>query len=173
MKLPQDVARIMLAWFGYPDAEVICQVATTSKDQPHIRSMKLYGISENGDFIFITATSSRKWQDLQSSPSTAICLCSPQGQLTIEGSVVLLTGREEHALVRQYWQTLPVYWQKYYLAEQHRYEVTALPISFGLIAVTPNCFDVTHINKNDYLKSSRQRYRLTENSWIKKNIMPE
>jgi general stress protein 26 len=90
--LPDLVKTCLASWFSYPKDELFCQVSTTSQNNPHIRTMLLHDITQEGKFIFLSRTDTQKWQDLSKNPSIAIHALNLEGvQIIVQGTATLKT----------------------------------------------------------------------------------
>src|SRR5689334_1497584 len=105
-------------WFGFPQKRVYCQVATSRQNHPQLRTMALYHLSDKGELIFLTETSTPKWQDLQTNPRIAVCAVNTDlGQILVEGKACLITPAKDPEAARFYWtHCLDDYWREHYLA---------------------------------------------------------
>lgn len=174
MNIPQDVKDHLITWFNFPDSDIFCQVSTLANMQPHVRTMKLYDVSKNGTVIFITSTTTRKWKNLQSNPSIAICLFQTnKGQVLIEGVATLHTKLDSPTITRHYWQQMPEEWRQFYLSHDTKTPSSDnIPASFGVIEVTPSLWETLEINQKDYLKSIRKQYKMVVDIWVCHDLSP-
>ena len=172
----QYVKSRLQKWFSFPQNKLYCQVSTTSHQGPHIRTMDLYDITEEGQLIFLTDTSTRKWMDLQEFPNMAVCLLNlDHVQIIVEGSAMLKTSMSDPHTVSIYWNNfLDQYWKDYYLSRPLNLKpnLNEIPSSFGLIVMTPNLWEILEINKEDFLKSSRKQFRLRDGVWVSHDLAP-
>ena len=70
----QYIKSRLQTWFAFPQSKLYCQVSTVSNKNPHIRTMDLYDITEDGQLIFLTDTNTKKWLDLQECQNIAVCI---------------------------------------------------------------------------------------------------
>ena len=170
--LPVEVKQCLSYWFGFPQTNVDCQVATAEDNIPHVRTMLLYKITEAGHLIFLSRTDTQKWRDLQKSPNVSICLLHiGYGQILTEGGVTLKTKQNDADEIEQYWDNMPYNFQKIYLSSEENAK-EEIPSKFGIIDVVPSFWEILETDKNDYVKSKRQEFRLSNNTWQAKKLTP-
>lgn len=172
--LPPLVLESLKKWFSYPEKEIHCQVTTTLKGQPHVRTMKLYEVTPDGLLVFLSRNDTQKWRDLVECPQIAVLFLNEEyGQMVVEGTVELKTNREV-PLVQKYWDLMPPMIQKIYLPQDvPSNRVTGyIPDSFGVIFIRPISWDVLHICKEDYLTSKRKQFRIHRGSWLEQDLNP-
>ena len=169
----QYIKSILHAWFSYPKNKIYCQVSTVACQNPHIRTMDLYEVTEDGCLILFTDTSTRKWLDLQDCENIAICIVHLEyGQIIIEGKATLKTNTNDFNTVSFYWHNfLDQYWRDFYLSRSSSLE-KKIPSSFGVMIVKPFFVEVLEISKHDFLQSSRKQFQLIDGMWNIKDIMP-
>jgi pyridoxine/pyridoxamine 5'-phosphate oxidase len=80
--LPIDIEHSLLQDFHFPGIKVFCQMATQSENLPRVRTVRLYGIEKEG-LIFITRTTSKKWNALKNNPFLSICFLHPDAQIQL------------------------------------------------------------------------------------------
>lgn len=165
----QNIKQLLHSWFDFPKVKLFCQVSTVSNGQPHIRTMDLYDFTDDGSLIFLTRTNSRKWNDLEKQPYIAVCLLNLEaGQITVQGSALLQTSANNLAMTTLYWENyLPKYWQDFYLSHssQSIHTLKEIPSSFGIVKIIPHAWEILEINTEDFLKGSRKRFALKDNTW--------
>ncbi|MGQ3888563.1 pyridoxamine 5'-phosphate oxidase family protein [Legionella sp. CNM-1927-20] len=167
--LVQNIRYLLQSWFDFPNSKLFCQVATVDNGYPHVRTMDLYDFTDKGSLIFLTKTGSRKWNDLEKNSNVAVCLLNLEvGQIIVEGSVLLQTSANNLAMATLYWRNyLPKYWQNFYLSHSSQDNLSKeIPSSFGIIKIIPHAWEILEINTEDFLKGSRKRFTLKENTWI-------
>jgi general stress protein 26 len=164
----QNIKHLLHSWFDFPKNKLFCQVSTVNEGRPHIRTMDLYDFTDDGSLIFLTKTHSRKWKDLEKQPNIAVCLLNLEvGQITVEGAGLLQTTENNLAMTTLYWEHyLPKYWQDFYLSHssQDKHDLT-IPSSFGVIKIIPHAWEILEMNTENFLKGSRKRLTLKENTW--------
>jgi general stress protein 26 len=173
--LPQPIEDCLKGWFSFPKDDVFCQVSTMSRNQPHIRTMRLYDITKEGFPVVITSTDTRKWQDCELNSQAALCLFHPiHGQLIMEGQVHLKTSKHEIDSIQRYWEMLPPYWQDFYRskASDRDQSTDKIPDSFGVIVLEPQFWEILEICSTDYLQSSRSQFHLIDNCWHMSKVAP-
>src|SRR5580700_6952616 len=107
--LPQSVYSLIKTWFRYPEEVVFCQVSTTQQNKPSLRTMALYDITDQGEFIFLSRTDTKKWSDLLERPYIAVCMLShKQHQIILEGSVSTKTIENDKQFANFYWNKMPL-----------------------------------------------------------------
>jgi len=171
----QQVKNHLANWFDYPSEKVFCQVATTLDTSPHVRTMDLYHITDEGNLILSTNTHSRKWSDLHTCPNIAICIIHlDHGQIIAEGTATLKTSANDNDTTTFYWNNhLDKYWQDYYIRQSQNTPPNKTPESFGLIQITPIYWEIIEINKDDYLKSPRKQFHLQKDTWAETQVAPK
>lgn len=173
--LPLPIKKCFDTWFSAPNPEINCQIATIMGETPHIRTMKLYELTQEGHLVFVTSTDTRKWGDLQKNPRVSVCIFNPTfGQLMMEGSTTLLTHKDSPLEIKTYWQMLPAYWQNFYWAKTPPMipPKTEIPDSFGVIIMKPESWESLEICHDDYLKSKREHFVWTGESWLNHDLSP-
>jgi general stress protein 26 len=71
---PVPIQQAFKTRFNFLENEVHGQVCTVSNHEPHIRTMRLYDITEQDELIFLSRTDAQKWLDLQKCSNIAVCL---------------------------------------------------------------------------------------------------
>lgn len=165
--MPEFIQECLKTWFNFPHSELFCQVATLYKDQPRLRTMKLYNITKKDELVLITRTQTRKWTELKHCQKIAICLLHPDaGQILVEGSAILKTLKSHSEEVKPYWEALAEEWQDYY-------RKMGMPDSFGMIFVTTYRWEVLQISRENYQQSIRKEFVIKNDKWIEHNLNPE
>jgi len=74
---------------------MVCSLATTEGNQPHVRTIMLYRADEDG-IIFVTGVNKDVNRQLQANPAVELCFYNPEEnrQVRIEGSVEMLDDLE-------------------------------------------------------------------------------
>lgn len=170
-KYPLFVQERLKKWFSYPEREIHCQVATTFNDCPHVRTMKLYEITDEGFLVVLSRNDTQKWRDLEKNPRATVLLLNEEcGQMIAEGAVEL---NHTKAQIRKYWERMPFMIQKiYFNTESDKPTPGDIPGSFGVIFIQPSSWDVLEICKDDYLKSTRRLFRNEKGSWSEQDLNP-
>ena len=167
LPLPSTIHEKLLNWFGFPEKETHVQVATSFENHPHVRTMKLYEIAEDGSCVILSHNKTLKWRDLQFSPYIAILFINYDfGQLTVEGVAQLKT--KENSEIKRYWEGMPEPIQRIYTS----YPKKEIPDSFGVISVQPLSWEMLEINKVDYNTSIRRKYYRDNGSWKTQELTP-
>lgn len=165
--LPSVINEKLMNWFGFPEQETHVQVATSSENHPHLRTMKLYEITQDGSCIVLSHNKTLKWRDLQISPYIALLFVNYDfGQLTVEGVAQLKT--RENNEIKRYWECMPEPVQKIYSSSPGK----EIPDSFGVISVQPLSWEMLEINKIDYNKSIRRKFFRENGSWRTQELRP-
>lgn len=154
------------SWFDFPNNKVYCQVATIGNSHPRIRTMDFYHITNVGEVILLTDTSTNKWQELHENPRVALCLMHlDYGQIVVEGEVQLNTSETNYSLCKQYWdELLDDYWRGFYFSRKTTV-VDGIPTAFGVISVSPTMWEIIETNQEDFIKSTRTRFGLVDGQW--------
>jgi general stress protein 26 len=165
------VNQCLQTWFDFPKNKIFCQVSTLANTSPHIRSMELYHVTSLGNVILLTDTSSRKWHDLEICPNIAICVVDVNyGQIIIEGTADLITSNNDTQTAELYWHHyLDQYWRDFYLSRTQRTQT--ISDSFGVIRMLPQLWEITEINKDDYLQSRKKQFLWREGAWMMSDLM--
>jgi general stress protein 26 len=167
--LAQHIKALLQSWFSFPEKKIFCQVSTINNGSPHIRTMDLYDFTDDGTLIFLTNTNSNKWYHLKQVPNIAVCLLHLEcGQIIVEGLASLHTSVNNQPLATRYWNYLDEYWQGFYLsyASGDPSSQKEIPLSFGVIEICPHSWEILEINTEDFLKGSRKKFQLQENTWV-------
>lgn len=160
MPPPAVIREKLVNWFGFPEQETHVQVATSSDNHPHVRTMKLYEMTQDGSCIVLSHTKTQKWHDLQVSPYIAILFVNYGfGQITVEGVAQLKTRKNSD--IRRYWECMPEPVQRIYTSSPGE----EIPDSFGVISVQPLSWEMLEINKIDYNHSIRRKFFPENGSW--------
>lgn len=123
----------------------------------------------------MTRTDTLKWHDLKESPQIAICIFHPSyGQIIMEGTAMLNNMINHFEEITSYWDSLPLQFQKIYLQDVHdnAKSITKVPEIFGVISVNVSMCEILSFDKNDYIKSNRERFLILNNSWVKQLVTP-
>lgn len=165
--LPALINEKLKGWFGFPEQETHIQVATSSENRPHIRTMKLYEVTQDGSCIVLSHNKTQKWRDLQVSPHIALLFVNYDfGQLVVEGVARLLT--KENCQIKRYWECMPKHIQQIYTPSSGK----EISDHFGVISVQPLSWEILEINKVDYNKSIRRKFVPDNGSWKSHEIKP-
>lgn len=164
---PTLVQECFEKWFSYPVQMVHAQVATSS-GQPHIRTMDLYEITEEGTLVFLTRTDAVKWFDLTQNPRVAVCFVNlDYGQIVVEGSVELKKKSDPKCM--KYWNAMEPSIRKIYLP----YVDGEISESFGVIFIKPTSWEVLQIRKDDYCLSPRTKFTQDDQgNWQESMLTP-
>jgi len=131
-------------------------------EHPHIRTMDLYDLTNNGSLVFLTKTNSRKWNGLENQKNISVCMINlKMGQVIAEGSALLQTTENNPSMTMHYWENyLPQYWRDFYLSHitKNTHRSSELPSLFGVIQIIPHTWEILEINTEDFLKGSRKNY---------------
>lgn len=166
LPIPSVINEKLRSWFGFPEKETHVQIATCFENHPHIRTMKLYEITQDGSCIVLSHNKTVKCRDLQVSPYIAILFINYDfGQLIVEGFAQLKNKNNE---IKRYWDCMPESIQKIYSPLPDR----EIPESFGVISVQPVSWEMLEINKIDYIKSIRRKFFRENGSWKSKELRP-
>lgn len=165
--LPSLINDKLTNWFGFPEKETHIQVATSSENHPHLRTMKLYEITQEGSCVVLTHNKTLKWHDLQVSPYVAMLFVNYDfGQITVEGEAELKTKDSNE--IKCYWECMPEPIQRIYTPSPGK----EIPDSFGVISVRPTSWEMLEINKIDYNKSIRRKFFLKNGLWEASELRP-
>lgn len=173
--MPAAVKDCLTTWFHFPDQDLNCQVSTTSKHMPHIRTMHLADITAESNLIFLSHIETQKWYDLIHHPHVAICLHHENfGQILIEGDVKLKHHLHASDELSKYWRSLPMMFKKIYLMPMANISDIEheIPEAFGVITVKPTMWEILRIDKRNFVDSSREQYLLLDNMWIMQILEP-
>jgi general stress protein 26 len=172
-KVPKKITDSLKSWFDFPNQDVHCQVCTCSNNNPFVRTMKFYDITDDGTVIVLSRTNSKKWQNLQTTNNIAICICHlGRGQIVMEGTAKLETHDTNKVLIDKYWQMMDLYAMKIYTPSL---QVVTKEIgeNFGVIVVNPTRWEVFEPDMNEYLLSIRTEFRLENNQWKDYPLEPQ
>lgn len=161
-------------WFDFPNKKLFCQVATFGNNSPHVRTMDLYHITDEGNVILLTETSTRKWHDLKENPTAAICIVNQDfGQILANGQITLNDFTTDSITTKYYWDScLDDYWRNFYLKRDSNNIAHTIPSSFGVIILQPRFWEILVTNQNDFLKSSRKQYHKNGETWSQSEVDP-
>jgi pyridoxine/pyridoxamine 5'-phosphate oxidase len=164
--MPKQINSYFSAWFDCkPD--IYCQLANQSDSKPHIRTMRLYAITDSGHLEFLSHTSTQKWSDWHSQPYAAVCFLNPDcGQILVEGTVQLKTIQTHPVDIKNYWRSLPKNIQMIYTELEEK----EAPKSFGIVSIIPLQWEVLELTDEQYLLNSRILYQLINGTWKEKKI---
>lgn len=168
----QHIKNYLWAWFSFPAQKAYCQMSTISNGAPHIRTMELFDVTEEGYLILLSLTYSKKWEDLQGSPRVALCMLNSDcGQIVVEGKARLISITNDLNLTHYYWNSfLSDSWRQFYLSRAVNTNPKSIPSSFGIIQIIPDAWEIFEINKEDFLKSTRKRLQLDDAGWTKDEL---
>jgi hypothetical protein len=165
--MPQEIFDFFDHWFNYKKMEIYCQLANQADSKPHIRSMRLYGITHTGCLEFLSHTDTQKWRDWQIHPHAAACFLNPNiGQIIVEGRIILKTRKTHPDDFHYHWNMLPQNIKKIYTETG----MGNVPECFGIINMIPVLWEILEISKHEYLSNSRIIYQYLNGAWIKKKI---
>lgn len=177
--IPKEMASSLETDFKLKDSIIFCQVSTIANGMPHIRTVRLYGIENEYGLIFLTRTTSRKWQDLKHHPHLAVCILHPETriQLQAECTTTLICSDNNPQLVKKYWSMVRMDVKKIYHDDyvpnvdyQQRKETDVppvIPTSFGMIMAMPHQWEYLLVNDN-YPDSIRYQFnKNTQEKWVK------
>lgn len=168
LSCPILVLECLKKWFSYPQEMVHCQVATAAAGNPHIRTMGLYEITDEGALVFLTRNDTLKWHDLQQNPRAAVCMVNLEyGQVVVEGLVDLKTYRDPLVTLK-YWNQMVPTIKKIYQPPANG----EMSDSFGVLFIQPNSWEVLEIYKEDYCKSRRKQFLPDQGTWQERNLTP-
>lgn len=168
--LPELVQTALGKWFQFPQNEIYCQVATVMGVHPHVRTMMLYKITDDGKLIFLTGTDTQKWRDLKDDHHVAVCLFNKEyGQIIGEGKAQLKTNIKQLEETAKYWHMLSPAWRDVYRSDEAE---SAIPDSFGVIVIVPSRWEVLQLNREKYLKSIRKEFVLDGGDWMMQELRP-
>ena len=157
-------------------------MATIKDGLPHVRAVRLYGIEDHHGLIFLTRTTSRKWQALMQHSHLAICLLHPEYriQLQMECTAKLIIANDDVSLFQKYWSMIKddvkkIYHPDYLPNMDYRQgKETEVPItipdSCGMIIAMPYCWEYLLVNDN-YPESGRYRFtHHPQQGWTKSRL---
>ncbi|MFA5959738.1 MAG: pyridoxamine 5'-phosphate oxidase family protein [Tatlockia sp.] len=104
--MPEMIEKYFKTWFDYTYRAVYCQLANQTDNRPHVRTMRLYGITQDGCLEFLSNTKTQKWSDWQKNPKAALCFLNPDaGQILLEGKVPLKNLEKHPQDIKKYWHS--------------------------------------------------------------------
>ena len=180
--IPAEITSILENDFKLNKNILFCQIATIKDGLPHVRTVRLYGIEDCHGLIFLTRTTSRKWQALMQYLHLSICLLHPEYriQLQAECTAKLVNVNDDLPLIQKYWSMIkddvkkiyhPDYLPNIDYQQGKATEVpTIIPDSCGMIIAMPYCWEYLLVNDN-YPES--KRYQFThhpQQGWIKSHL---
>lgn len=168
--LPDDIENSLRKDFHFPEEMVFCQMATLSKNRPHVRTVRLYDIEKDKGLIFVTHTSSKKWDELKNHPSVAVCFLHPDYkiQLRAECDVSLLNYSSAPFLAEKCWNMVREDVKKIYHHDESEKPLLNIPDCFGLIIAVPHLCEYLFTD-SDYPNSMRYIYtKDPKKSWVRK-----
>jgi general stress protein 26 len=162
--LPQRISNYIIQDRHFPQKPIFAQVATQSNSQPHIRTMRLYGIDDNGELIFLTHGESQKCEDLRTCQNVEVLIYDETHQIQIKAaghsSVVKLSEYKGGIL---YWNQVPDQVKKLYSStlETDR----PIPDSCLAIIVSPQYWEYYQLNLSNYSSSPFFQYH-SSSHWV-------
>ncbi|MBA2653390.1 MAG: pyridoxamine 5'-phosphate oxidase family protein [Tatlockia sp.] len=159
-------------WFNFPKDKLFCQVASLKDRTPQIRTMALYDFTQQGSLVFITDTSSPKWEQLSACDEVSVCMLNPVlGQILAEGRAQLHTSQTNLPMVTLYWENyLDQYWRNFYQKNESSKVLNSIPTAFGIVKIEPKSLELLTINSEDFLRGSREKYEKQGSLWIKNQL---
>jgi len=160
----EKIYTILKERFSFPDKLLFANVATQSEIGPNIRTMRIYGMNEDGSLILITKTMANKWKELQENSLIALSIVSEDRslQLICRGHVLLENGPSPQAEV--YWELIRPDLRETY----ERMENSAIPPTFGLVTVRPYFWEILEL-KIPHKESIKMQWHLQSGRWVKNN----
>lgn len=179
---PSEIISILKKDFRIETNIIFCQMSTVKNNSPHIRTVRLYGIEDQSGLIFLTRTTSKKWQDLTHNPHLAICLLHPEYriQLQTECAAKLIGVNDNPLLFQKYWSMIrddvkKIYHDDYVpnIDYQQRKETdipSNIPDSCGMIIAMPHYWEYLFVNDN-YPESIRYQFtHHAQKGWVKSHL---
>lgn len=170
--LPFDIENSLKKDFHFPEEMVFCQMATQSKNGPHVRTVRLYEMEKEKGFIFVTHIASKKWDELKNHSKTAICFLHPEYhiQLRAECDVTLFNYQSAPFLAEKCWKMIREDVRKIYYPDDKENE-GQIPDCFGLIAAVPHVCEYLCVD-SDYPNSIRYVYtKDPSQSWVRRQSL--
>lgn len=145
---------------------LIAQVATIEMQMPRIRSMALFALWKEAFPLFLTHTSSPKWESLQKDSQVSICIINEEKdkQIIGGGHAVLHTRKTNEALIEKYWPLVPHFVQPIYGCEMSSLHSKS-PDSFGVITIVTNFWEQLIFDPINYANSIRIQYHYQNQAW--------
>ncbi len=163
--------------FLFPQNDLFGQVAIQIQDIPTVRTMKLWNITEKGNFVLLTNTASQKWSGLETNNNISICFVDfDQGiQLIVTGKAELLSTKTNRPLLEQYWPVVsPGIQEVYHISEGRKLEnidTKKVSDNFGGILVSPTKLEILDIEE-PYRNSERLEFVKSDEGWVEKQLNP-
>lgn len=177
--LPPEIEKALNQDFLFQEKPVFCQLATQSAAQPHVRTVRLYGIEEHLGLIFLTRTTSKKWEDIKNNKNIALCMYQPERrlQLRAEGEANFFHYATDADIMEKYWALVSADIKKIYsdsfvvntacTKEQNVEVPTIIPLSFSMFFTIPRYWESLLIHLDDQSKSIRYQYsRDIRGDWV-------
>lgn len=159
--IPKEINNYFEKYFNDKDTAIFCQIANQSNLKPHIRTMRLYAITETGYLEFLSRTDTQKWLDWEKQPYAAVCFLNLNfGQVLAEGTVSLKTTITDPDDIKKYWDSLPKNIRMIYTNK----DGNEPPSCFGIVNIMPAFWEVLELF-DEYIESSRIIYRLVNGCW--------
>ena len=166
-RIPKEISNFFEKYLKDKESAIYCQVANQSDMKPHIRTMRLYAITETGCLEFLSRTDTQKWLDWEKQPYAAVCFLNLNfGQILAEGTVLLKTKMTHPNDIKKYWAYLPKAIRMIYTNHKDENEP---PNCFGIVSIMSTFWEVLEIF-DEYIESSRKIYRLVNNFWREEKI---
>lgn len=167
---PNIIKESLAKDFGLSNKQwVFGQVATQSTEGPHIRTMRLYDLTDKGELIFMSRTDTLKCRDLLSDPRITVCLFKPDvAQITVNGKATLFTRLNNPELIESCWNNLTFETKEIYRVYEK--DSSKEPIdNLCVIVITPESWEIIKLAKQ-YLASERLHFVRQQNSWEKRSV---
>ena len=159
--IPKEINDYFEKSFNDKESAIYCQIANQSDLKPHIRTMRLYAITETGHLEFLSRTDTQKWLDWEKQPHAAVCFLNLNfGQILAEGTISLKTKITHPNDIKKYWADLPKEIKLIYTGK----EENEPPSCFGVVSMIPTCWELLELFEK-YIESSRTLYRLVNGCW--------
>lgn len=173
--IPDAIRECLGPWFNFPKLEINCQMSTTLKKEPHIRTMHLLDITEKGALIFASRADTQKWYDLTHNPRAAVCMNHECGQIIVEGNVTLKNKLDINDELSKYWQQVPALAKNVFLTPMEMIsslEIDTVPESFGVIILQPDRWELLRMDRVNFVNSEREQYLLQDETWVMEILEP-
>jgi len=171
--------------FAFPKQPLFGAVSTINMEGPilipHVRIMRIYDFTEEGQLILLTHTESHKWSEFSHHPHISIAMVSENKltQIIVNGKLELATIGTSREQAKHYWTMVRPDVKKIY-DPSHKIggpyqNASALqtpsivPETFGIARITPSFFEILHLDSN-YVESDRTQFQLKEGLWHRQRV---
>ncbi|MBN9288194.1 MAG: pyridoxamine 5'-phosphate oxidase family protein [Gammaproteobacteria bacterium] len=167
MEIPSRIKTYLYTILQFPLQKISAQVATQSKDGPHLRTMKLVDINVNGELVFLTNLITQKWKDLSLNQKMVVLIFDQAAsvQILCKGKVFLDTVVSQSEKVNHYWGNVRLSVKKVFYENPALIDSTNAPSNFGVITLIPAYWEILEVNSKDYASSLKLGYVLGKNGW--------